>query len=48
MISNPYAKVMASYGCLKFGSPIRVSIEGKTQIGWDAMVDLVAAGMETH
>ena len=25
---------------MKFGGPIRVSVESKTQIGWKAMVDL--------
>ena len=31
---------------MKFRGPIRVSVESKTQIGWKAMVDLKAAGME--
>ena len=31
---------------MKFGGPIRVSVESKTQIGWKAMVDLKTAEME--
>ena len=31
---------------MKFEGPIRVLVESKTQIGWKAMVDPMAAGKE--